>query len=46
MNAQVSVGASCVRFPKAGVLGFFFYLLDVGVGTELGSSAEYVVPTS
>lgn len=45
MNAQVSVGDSCVRFPRAGVSGFFF-LLDVGVGTELGSSAEYVAPTS
>lgn len=47
MNAQVSVGDSCVRFPRAGVSGFFFFfLLDVGVGTELGSSAEYVAPTS
>lgn len=24
----------------------FFYPLDVGVGTELGSSAEHVDPTS
>lgn len=46
MNAQVSVGPVVIDSLELEFQALFFNPLDVGVGTELGSSAEYVAPTS